>query len=271
MTAVLGVGPTVRVFGAGGEIDQVDQVVRRLRDDPNTKRAVISIFDPGRDFAETKDVPCNNWLQFIHRNGRLDLHVAVRANDAIWGFSGINFFEWSVLQEIVARSLGWRVGTMSRYVGTFHVYERHYSVADRLRGLGEAQSPYELGILATEIASSIDSLDGTLSTVFEAEARSREGAFEEAEAAEQGIADPFFRNVAIMLRLYNGHLQREPWPIIERALSCLGDSDFFTSAYEFLSRKRPDGCPFTVASAPQRAFASYYRGMRRLLPPLVGV
>ena len=51
-------GPRIRRWG--GQIDQVKEVVERLREDPFTKRAVASIFDPSSDFIETRDVPCNN-------------------------------------------------------------------------------------------------------------------------------------------------------------------------------------------------------------------
>jgi len=36
------------------------------------------------------------------RDGKLHMNVIVRDNDAVWGFSEINSFEWSVLQEMMA-------------------------------------------------------------------------------------------------------------------------------------------------------------------------
>lgn len=88
-------GPRLRAWGPG-KVDQLAAVRNRLQEDPQTKRAVATIFDPALDNVETLDVPCNNWLHFLQRDGILALNVSVRANDAIWGFSGINVFEWSV-------------------------------------------------------------------------------------------------------------------------------------------------------------------------------
>lgn len=249
-------GPRIRRWG--GHVDQVAHVINRLQEDPNTKRAVISIFDPGSDFTETKDVPCNNWLQFIQRNGRLDLHVTVRANDAIWGFSGINFFEWSVLHEIVARSLDWEVGSLSWYVGTFHIYERHYSVAQRLSGPERFRSPYEFNIAPTCITTTFASLDETLSKFFEAESFSRRGDFDLARSVEQDIADPFFRSAAIMVRIYNARIFNAPAISINKALEELGNSDFLTAAIEYLSRKDPDYALSEMLDESQRMFFEYY-------------
>ncbi|MET9711686.1 thymidylate synthase [Nocardiopsis alba] len=259
-------GPRIRRWG--GEVDQVAQVVERLREDPYTKRAVISIFDPGSDFGETKDVPCNNWLQFIQRGGRLDLHVTVRANDAIWGFSGINFFEWSVLHEIVARSLGWEVGALSWFVGTFHVYSRHYTLAGRLRSLEGIRSPYEEGVSTTGISTTVERLDGVLVRLFEAEEHARAGRFDDAERVEREISDPFFRYSATMLRLYNAYLMGRDRTDVLDILHELHETDFFTAAAEYIARRWKDDSAIPVPPGPQSAFFEQFRLVRdrRLLP-----
>jgi len=96
-------GPRLRNwFG----VDQVAAVFQLLRADHASRRAVINLFDPSRDFAQSKDVPCNNWLHFLIRDGHLVLNVVTRSNDIMWGFSGINTFEWSVLHEMMAFWLG---------------------------------------------------------------------------------------------------------------------------------------------------------------------
>lgn len=253
-------GPRIRRWG--GEVDQVARVVDRLREDPYTKRAVISIFDPGSDFRDTKDVPCNNWLQFIQRDGRLHLNVTVRANDAIWGFSGINFFEWSVLHEIVARSLGWEVGTLSWYVGTFHVYSRHYNVARRIRSMDGVRSPYEEGVEVTRIASTIDQLDEVLETFFAAEEHARTGRLNDAKRIEQEISDPFFRYSATMLRIYNSYVLGRDRTEVLNILHELHETDFFTAATEYLARRWKEDSAIQVPSGPQSAFFKQFRFMR---------
>jgi thymidylate synthase len=125
-----GYGPRLRHWD--GEVDQLAEVVRLLKADPNTRQAVMSIWDPAVDTQPSKDIPCNDWLHFLGRNGILDLHVAIRSNDAIWGWSGINQFEWSVLLEVVAALVGQRVGKLHFSVTSWHLYQQHWDKAKRI-------------------------------------------------------------------------------------------------------------------------------------------
>ena len=122
-------GPRLRAWGA---VDQVASAIEILREHPLSRRAVISIFDPARDLEPSRDIPCNNWLQFLIRDGKLEMHVVARSMDIVWGFSGINSFEWSVLHELIAVALGVEVGTQTYFVGSLHLYEKHLSRADAI-------------------------------------------------------------------------------------------------------------------------------------------
>lgn len=113
-------------------IDQLAYVVRTLRESPLSRQAVATIWDPQIDTAPGKDIPCNNWLSFSSRLGKLDLHVAIRSNDAIWGWSGINAFEWSTLQEVVAGLLGLQVGSLHFSTTSFHLYDHHWTKAHKI-------------------------------------------------------------------------------------------------------------------------------------------
>lgn len=126
-----GYGPRIRGWkgGASVGIDQLAHVIDLLNNERGTRRAVINIYDPEIDWSGGKDVPCNNWLSFISRNGKLHMNVATRSNDVIWGWSGINQFEWSVLQEIVAHLTGNQIGTLTFNVTSLHVYEKHWDKA----------------------------------------------------------------------------------------------------------------------------------------------
>lgn len=129
-------GPRLRNYGLRG-LDQIDYVTGLLREDINTRRAVINIYDAGLDAVESKDIPCNDFLHFIARDGVLDLAVYVRSNDLIWGWSGINQFEWSVLQEIVATHVGLGIGKLVFHIGSLHVYERHFAKMEKLAAMDD--------------------------------------------------------------------------------------------------------------------------------------
>lgn len=227
-------GPRIRAWNQ--RVDQLTTVKARLDEDPNTKRAVISIFDPGQDHVETKDVPCNNWLHFMHRDGKLHLNVAVRANDAIWGFSGINFFEWSVLQELMATATGNQVGSLAWFVGTIHLYSRHYATAERILQSRGIKSCYEFGIETQPITIGLDELDDELPKVFLTEDLARHGDHLGAARHTSDISDPFFRSSAVMLRAYNAVLQDDKQNAL-RIIEELPVCDFRIAALEFLARK----------------------------------
>lgn len=121
-----------RTAGQPGPVDQLRHVVETLRRDPLSRQAVISIYDPAIDTEPGKDIPCNNWLSFTSRLGKLDLHVAIRSNDLMWGWSGINAFEWSALQEIVAGMLGISIGSLHFSITSLHLYDRHWARAQQI-------------------------------------------------------------------------------------------------------------------------------------------
>jgi len=248
-------GPRIRAWDH--RVDQLREVRDRLTEDPNTKRAVLSIFDPGSDYGDTKDVPCNNWLQFLHRDGELHLNVTVRANDAIWGFSGINFFEWSVLHEILANSTGHRVGRLTWFVGTLHVYERHYDTARRILQNRGMKSLYEFGIPAQSIEVGLDGLDDDLQRVFTVEDHARAGRTALAAKATEEVQDPFLRSAAVMLRAYNAFLAELPTAKVTAIVDELSTGDLRIAAIEYLSRRWRDQDAFSLR-AGERQFLKYY-------------
>lgn len=121
-----GYGPRLRDYRG---VDQLAYVVDILRASPGSRQAVATIWDPTVDTRPGKDISCNNWLNFSSRNGELDLHVAIRSNDLMWGWSGINAFEWSALLEIVAGLLGLHIGSLHFSITSLHLYEQHWERA----------------------------------------------------------------------------------------------------------------------------------------------
>ncbi len=105
-------------------VDQLYKLIRLLREDPTTRRAVIAMWDPATDLGSNlKDIPCNDTIQFsLRRNGYLDMQVFCRSNDMIWGAYGANAVHMSMLQEYVASMLGARMGYYWQISCNFHAY-----------------------------------------------------------------------------------------------------------------------------------------------------
>lgn len=109
--------------GDGEEIDQLVRVIEMLREEPDTRRAVMMIWDPREDLAtHSRDIPCNDTVMFKLRDKVLDMTVCNRSNDAIWGAYGANAVQFSVLQEFVAHTVNADVDYYRQVSDNFHVY-----------------------------------------------------------------------------------------------------------------------------------------------------
>lgn len=111
-------------FGAYGPpwTEQLPYVVRKLRQDPDSRQAVATIWRPSP--PDTKDVPCTIAMQYLWRAGALHAVVTMRSWDAYLGFC-YDVFNFSRLLAIVAGELGnVPIGSLQVNAGSFHVYER---------------------------------------------------------------------------------------------------------------------------------------------------
>ena len=113
-----------RLFNARGEINQIDNVLNLLRTRPQSRRAVIQLFDASDIQGKFKEIPCTCTLQFLSRDNKLDLVVSMRSNDAYLGFSH-DVFAFTMLQEIFARTLGVELGKYHHFVGSLHLYDEN--------------------------------------------------------------------------------------------------------------------------------------------------
>lgn len=125
-----------RFHGAYGPraYPQVLPAIRRLVQDPESRRAVINIWDPVQDLLVdgVKNYPCTTQLQFMLRypsaiaaqEDRPELHlfVTMRANDA-WKGLAYDAFTFAQLQFTIANALGVPVGQYHHYATSLHVYE----------------------------------------------------------------------------------------------------------------------------------------------------
>ena len=107
------------------------KVLAKLKEDPNTRQAVATIFDPRKDYTETADVPCTLSLQFMIRHNLLELFVTMRSNDVWWG-TAYDVFQFTQLQITTARMLGIDVGPYHHYANSMHTYQRDWDSIHKL-------------------------------------------------------------------------------------------------------------------------------------------
>ncbi|MGP4114995.1 thymidylate synthase [Streptomyces sp. 4N509B] len=122
-------GPRMRRWG--GELDQLAQVLATLRRDPQSRRAVIQLYDPSRDAAGHRDVPCTLGFRFHLRGGQLHMATTMRSQDVWLGFPYDVFFA-TVLHELLAGWLGAELGVYGHHVDSLHLYESDLAAASEL-------------------------------------------------------------------------------------------------------------------------------------------
>lgn len=120
-------GPRLRRWGA--EEDQLRRVVDLLLRDRDSRQAVVQIFDPSKDWAGAKDVPCTIGHRFFVRSGQLHLHTTMRSQD-VWLGMPYDIFANTLLQELLAGWLGLEVGHYDHFVDSLHVYEHDVMQAE---------------------------------------------------------------------------------------------------------------------------------------------
>jgi thymidylate synthase len=118
-----GYGP--RLFGPNG---QIPGLIQNLKGHPDSRQAVVQLF-AASDLNNEKDVPCTCTLQFLLRGGALNLVVHMRSNDVFLGLPH-DIFCFTMIQELVARSVGAELGRYIHMVGSLHIYEEHIEAAE---------------------------------------------------------------------------------------------------------------------------------------------
>ena len=110
-----------RLFKWNG-IDQISNIITLLKQHASSRRAVIQLFDATDLTKDFKSIPCTCTLQFLARDGALHMFVSMRSNDAYIGLPH-DVFAFTMLQEVVARSVGLELGEYKHCAGSMHLYE----------------------------------------------------------------------------------------------------------------------------------------------------
>jgi thymidylate synthase len=100
---------------------QIDYVTAKLKTNPKTRHAAISIFD-GKEFDTYRnDTPCTYAVQFTIINNELCMSVYMRSND-IWYCFCNDQYQFSSLQQMVADRLNLEIGWYYHHAHNMHLY-----------------------------------------------------------------------------------------------------------------------------------------------------
>lgn len=227
-------GPRLRDWN---RVDQIAEIVTILRNDPHSRRAVAVLFDPDRDFVSSKDIPCNNWLHFLMRNGHLDLHVAARSTDIWWGFSGINAFEWSLLLELMSYWLGVTPGRLVFFTSSLHLYERHFTQANVVLATPSSDRTfmYSMDKVGTaRYATPWQQFDDALTEWMRLEEEIRRGC--SLDDLKSDLSDPLLIAYARMIDSFWSFKRGSSSSEALQKLDSIGDIDLRRAAVEYFNR-----------------------------------
>jgi thymidylate synthase len=158
-------GPRMRRWAGG--VDQLGAVVEVLRADPDSRRAVVQLNDPGRDAGGHSDVPCTLGFCFYLRQGRLHMLTSMRSQDA-WTGLPYDLFCFTTIHELVAGWLGAGLGEYRHHVGSLHIYEADLEEASAVTGTPASET-------MPALAAPQDGFDELLSRVKRGDATGHRG------------------------------------------------------------------------------------------------
>lgn len=111
-------------------VNQISNVTKILQANKDSRKAVIQLFDSTDIVVKHKDVPCTCTLQFMLRGGKLHLFTNMRSNDVHLGLPH-DVFCFTMIQEIIAASIGAELGSYKHAVGSMHLYVKDKGPAQR--------------------------------------------------------------------------------------------------------------------------------------------
>src|SRR5690606_9585961 len=111
----------------GGHIDQIADLMTRLRTDPNSRRLIISAWNVA-DLPRMALAPCHAFFQFHVAGGRLSCQLYQRSADIFLGVP-FNIASYALLTEMVAQQVGLEAGDFIWTGGDCHLYLNHLEQA----------------------------------------------------------------------------------------------------------------------------------------------
>ncbi|MCB9016302.1 MAG: thymidylate synthase [Lentimicrobiaceae bacterium] len=114
-----------RSWGAadGRTIDQISQVVSMIKTNPDSRRLLVSAWNPG-DVDKMALPPCHVLFQFYVANGRLSCQLYQRSADIFLGVP-FNIASYALLTMMMAQVTGLKPGEFIHTFGDAHIYLNH--------------------------------------------------------------------------------------------------------------------------------------------------
>ena len=108
----------------GKAIDQIKRLISSLRDDPHSRRHLVSAWNVG-DLDQMALAPCHAFFQcYVSNDNRLSLQVYQRSADLFLGLP-MNIASYALLTHMLAQQADLEVGELIWTGGDCHIYDTH--------------------------------------------------------------------------------------------------------------------------------------------------
>jgi len=111
----------------GRKIDQLEQVIDMIKNNPNSRRIIVSAWNVG-ELDEMALMPCHAFFQFHVANGKLNCQLYQRSADVFLGVP-FNIASYAILTHMIAQICGLEAGTFVHTLGDAHLYTNHLEQA----------------------------------------------------------------------------------------------------------------------------------------------
>lgn len=107
----------------GGEIDQIKNVVQQLRENPDSRRIIVSAWNVA-DVPNMALPPCHTLFQFYVADGKLSCQLYQRSADVFLGVP-FNIASYALLTQLIAHITNLEPGDFVHTLGDAHLYSNH--------------------------------------------------------------------------------------------------------------------------------------------------
>ncbi len=111
----------------GGHIDQISEVVKQIKEQPDSRRMIVSAWNVA-DLDKMNLPPCHLLFQFYVAEGRLSLQLYQRSADTFLGVP-FNIASYALLLQMMAQVTGLKAGDFVHTTGDTHIYLNHIEQA----------------------------------------------------------------------------------------------------------------------------------------------
>lgn len=112
----------------GGFIDQIQQAVDQIKNNPDSRRIIVNAWNVA-DIPNMALPPCHMFFQFYVADGKLSLQLYQRSADTFLGVP-FNIASYALLLMMMAQVTGLEPGEFIHTIGDAHIYRNHFDQVD---------------------------------------------------------------------------------------------------------------------------------------------